>query len=139
MPTETEPQGGVIAHETDPDAARAVLKTDFTTGILAIGAGLISDGIAAVQQLPLVAVGFLVLMAGGLGVAEHGSIPGVFPEVTALAALVAIAGAAVVAIQYLPAPTGVVASAIVIGAGVGIVAYRALYGLVLPVPAGRIS
>jgi hypothetical protein len=122
----------------ESDAA-GVLKTDLLTGALAVVAGLLSGGVTAVAQLPAVAVGFGLLVAVGLGVAEHGSIPGVYPAVTALAALLVVASAGVAVVRVLADPTPTVAAAVVIGAGVGIVGYRIVFGVVRSVPPARLE
>jgi hypothetical protein len=121
------------------EAARWVLRIDLFTAALTLVVGLSIGGREAVLALPAVAVAFGVLMAVGLGVAEHGLVPGVYPEVTALVAFVALGGVAAGAVFLLPVPTRTVVAAIVVGAGVGLVGYRLVFGFVRPVPASRLQ
>jgi len=117
----------------------SVLKSDLFLAALMLGTGLFSDGVAAVQTVPVVAVVIGSLLAGAVYLAEHDVVPGLYPEVATLVAfLVTVAVGAGLAVA-LPAPLAVTGAAALVGGGVGVAVYRLLFGVVLSVPAYRLA
>ena len=117
----------------------SVLRSDLFLASIMIGTGLFSDGLAAVQTVPVVAAVVAGLLAGAVYLAEHDVVPGLYPEVATLVAfLVTVAVGAGLAVA-LPAPLAVTGAAALVGGGVGVAVYRLLFGVVLSVPAYRLA
>jgi hypothetical protein len=117
----------------------SVLKSDLLIAGIMLGTGLYSDGVGATQSLPAVAVSIGGLLAVAVFLAEHDVVPGLFPEVATVAALlvaVAVGVGFVVVVGY---PERPVAAAALTGGGLGVLLYRTLFGLVRPVPAYRLE
>ena len=117
----------------------SVLKSDLFLAAIMIGTGLVSDGLAAVQTVPVVAAVVGSLLAGAVYLAEHDVVPGLYPEVATLVAfLLTVAVGAGLAV-VLSAPLAVTGAAALVGGGVGVAVYRLLFGVVLSVPAYRLA
>ncbi|MBX0322798.1 hypothetical protein EGH21_07115 [Halomicroarcula sp. F13] len=121
------------------DESRAVLKNDLLVGLAVLAVAFFSDGVAAVTAVPAVTVAMAGLLAVALYVVEHDAVPGLFPEVVALASLVLLVSVAAGMAVLLPHPVAVVATAALVGFGVGLVGYRTVYGLLRPVPQYRLD
>jgi len=118
---------------------RSVLKSDLVLAAIMLGAGLFSDGVEAVQSQPLVTGAIAALIAASVYLAEHDVVPGVYPEVTTVAAFLVTVAVGVGFAVLLSAPVAVVSAAALTGGGVGVVLYRVVFGVVLPVPAYRLE
>ncbi|WP_336336620.1 hypothetical protein [Haloarcula brevis] len=120
------------------EATQRVLRTDLAVGIGGAVLGYAEAGTALFDMLPVV-VGVGLLTGVAVAVVEHDAVPGVYPEVAALAAFVVlvVAGAGLVALAG--APMTVVLAAALSGFGVGAVVNRVLYGVVFDVPAYRLT
>ena len=117
----------------------SVLRSDLFLAALMLGTGLFSDGLAAVQTVPVVAAVVGGLLAGAVYLAEHDVVPGLYPEVATLVAfLITVAAGAGLAV-VLSAPLAVTGAAALVGGGVGVAVYRLLFGVVLSVPAYRLA
>jgi len=117
----------------------AVLKSDLVLAAIMFGTGVISGGIEALQAVPLVAVTMSVHVAISLYIAEHDSIPGVYPEVATLASFLIVIAVGVAFVFVLSDPLDIVTAAALTAGGIGIVGYRTIFGLLLPVPTYRLE
>lgn len=126
--------------DIDRAAARQrVLKTDGLAGLGVLVVGLLEGGGRLLDPFPLaIAAGFLVATALSLYAVEHDSIPGVYPEVVALAALLGLGVFGASLVVVVPRSVALVAAAALVGFGAGIICYRAVFGLVYSIPETRL-
>ncbi|AJF25313.1 hypothetical protein SG26_05995 [Haloarcula sp. CBA1115] len=132
-----------IGPDTQPsmsvhEATQKVLRTDLTIGIGGAVLGYAEAGTALVDVLAVV-VGFGLLTGITVAVVEHDAVPGVYPEVAALAAFIVLSGAVAGLVTLSEASVTLVLAAVLSGFGIGVIANRALYGLVFDVPAYRLT
>ncbi|WP_336358466.1 hypothetical protein [Haloarcula sp. CGMCC 1.6347] len=120
------------------EATQKVLRTDLAIGIGGAVLGYAESGTALVDVLAVV-VGFGLLTGITVAVVEHDAVPGVYPEVAALAAFIVLAGAVAALVTLSEASVTLVLAAVLSGFGVGVITNRALYGLVFDVPAYRLT
>jgi hypothetical protein len=133
--------------DIDPDAqpsmsvhkaTQKVLRTDLAVGIGGAVLGYAEAGTALFDVLPVV-VGFGLLTGVAVAVVEHDAVPGVYPEVAALASFVVLVGAVAGLVMLSGASMSVVLAAVLSGFGVGVIGNRVLYGIVFDVPAYRLT
>lgn len=126
--------------EFDADARRRVVRSDGLGAGVAILVGWLEgrEALLAVELLAVAAL-FCVATAGVLYAIEHDRFPGLFPEVAAAAALVGLVALGAGLALALPQAPLLVAAAVLVGFGVGLLAYRVVFGLVRPVPRGRLE
>ncbi|RLM97042.1 hypothetical protein [Haloarcula sp. Atlit-7R] len=127
-------QPSMSAHE----ATQKVLRTDLAIGIGGAVLGYAEAGTALVDVLAVV-VGFGLLTGIAMAVVEHDAVPGVYPEVAALASFIVLAGAVAGLVTLSGSPITLVLSAVLSGFGVGVIGNRLLYGIVFDVPAYRLT
>jgi hypothetical protein len=120
------------------EATQRVLRTDLAVGIGGAVLGYAEAGTALFDLLPVV-VGVGLLTGVAVAVVEHDAVPGVYPEVAALASFVVLAVAVAGLVALSEAPMRVVLAAALSGFGVGAVGNRVLYGVVFDVPAYRLT
>ncbi len=120
-------------------AELSVLKSDLLIAGIMLGTGLYSEGIGAIQSLPLVVVAIGLLLGVAVFLAEHDVVPGLFPEVATVAALLVAVAVGVGFVVVVGNPTDLVAAAALTGGGLGVLLYRTVFGLVRPVPAYRLK
>jgi hypothetical protein len=120
------------------EATQEVLRTDLAIGIGGVVLGYAEAGTALVD-VPAVVVGFGLLTGIAVAVVEHDAVPGVYPEVAALAALVVLSGAVAGLMALSEASVTLVLAAVLSGFGVGVIGNRLLYGIVFDVPAYRLT
>ncbi|WP_336329328.1 hypothetical protein [Haloarcula sp. CGMCC 1.2071] len=120
------------------EATQEVLRTDLAIGIGGAVLGYAEAGTALVDVLAVV-VGFGLLTGITVAVVEHDAVPGVYPEVAALAALVVLSGAVAGIVALSEASVTLVLAAVLSGFGVGVIGNRLLYGVVFDVPAYRLT
>jgi hypothetical protein len=123
---------------TEHEAAQRVLRTDLAVGIGGAVLGYAEAGGALFAVLPVVA-GVALLTAVAVAVVEHDAVPGVYPEVTALASFLVLAGAVAVLVTVSTAPMTVDLAGALSGFGIGVLANRLLYGIVFAVPSYRLA
>jgi len=119
--------------------ALSVLKSDLFLAALMLGTGLFSGGSEAVRAAPLVTATIAVLIAVAVFLAEHDVVPGVYPEVATVAAFLVTVAVGVAFAVLLATPVAAVSAAGLTGGGLGVAAYRLLFGVVLPVPDYRLE
>jgi drug/metabolite transporter (DMT)-like permease len=128
---------------TDIDRAtarRRVLKTDGLAGLGVLVVGLIEGGRLLLDPFPLAITAlFVAATALSLYAVEHDSIPGVYPEVVALAALLGLGVFGASLVVVVPRSVALVAAAALVGFGAGIICYRAVFGLVYSIPETRLQ
>jgi len=117
----------------------SVLKSDLFLSTVMVGAGLFSDGAAAVQSQPLVAGTIAVLIAISIYLAKHDVFPGLYPEVATVAAFLVTVAVGVAFALLLSAPVAVVSAAGLMGGGIGVAVYRLVFGVLLPIPDYRLQ
>jgi len=117
----------------------SVLKSDLFLSTIMVGAGLLSEGVAAVRAVPAVAATIGALTAGTVYLAEHDVVPGVYPEVATVAAFLLTLGVGVGFALGLSQTVAVVSAAGLTGGGVGIALYRFVFGVLWPVPTYRLE
>jgi len=132
-----------IDPDTEPslsehEATQKVLRTDLAVGIGGAVLGYAEAGSALFDVLPVV-VGVTLLTAVAVAVVEHDAVPGVYPEVAALASFLVLAGAVAGLVTVSPAPMTVDLAGALSGFGIGVLANRLLYGVVFAVPAYRLT
>ncbi|MFC6974756.1 hypothetical protein ACFQL1_08810 [Halomicroarcula sp. GCM10025709] len=134
------------AASNDPDdtdraaARRRVLKTDGLAGLGVLVVGLLEGGGQLLGPFPMTIAGlFLVGTVLSLYAVEHDSVPGIYPEVVALAALLGLGVFGASLVVVVPRSVALVAAAALVGFGTGIVCYRAVFGLVWSVPVTRLE
>ena len=120
------------------EATQEVLRTDLAIGIGGAVLGYAEAGTALVD-VPAVVVGFGLLTGIAVAIVEHDAVPGVYPEVAALAALVVLSGAVAGLVALSEASVTLVLAAVLSGFGVGVIGNRLLYGIVFDVPAYRLT
>jgi hypothetical protein len=120
-------------------AELSVLKSDLLIAGIMLGTGLYSDGVGAVQSLPVVAGTIGALLAAAVFLAEHDVVPGLYPEVATVAALLVTVAVGVAFALVVGQPRALVAAAALTGGGLGVLLYRTAFGLVRPVPAYRLQ
>jgi hypothetical protein len=120
------------------EATQKVLRTDLAVGIGGAVLGYAEAGTALFDVLPVV-VGFGLLTGVAVAVVEHDAVPGVYPEVAALATFIVLAGAVAGLVTLSQASMSVVLAAVLSGFGVGVIGNRVLYGIVFDVPAYRLT
>jgi len=120
------------------EATQKVLRTDLAVGIGGAVLGYAEAGTALFDVLPVV-VGFGLLTGVAVAVVEHDAVPGVYPEVAALASFIVLAGAVAGFVTLSGASMSVVLAAVLSGFGVGVIGNRVLYGIVFDVPAYRLT
>jgi hypothetical protein len=120
------------------EATQKVLRTDLAVGIGGAVLGYAEAGTALFDVLPVV-VGFGLLTGVAVAVVEHDVVPGVYPEVAALASFVVLVGAVAGLVMLSGASMSVVLAAVLSGFGVGVIGNRVLYGIVFDVPAYRLT
>ncbi|AAV47058.1 hypothetical protein BDK61_0901 [Haloarcula quadrata] len=120
------------------EATQKVLRTDLAIGIGGAVLGYAEAGTALFDVLPVV-VGFGLLTGIAVAVVEHDAVPGVYPEVAALASFVVLAGAVAGLVTLSDAPITLVLAAVLSGFGVGVIGNRVLYGIAFDVPAYRLT
>jgi hypothetical protein len=120
------------------EATQKVLRTDLAVGIGGAVLGYAEAGTALFDVLPVV-VGFGLLTGVAVAVVEHDAVPGVYPEVAALASFVVLVGAVAGLVMLSGASMSVVLAAVLSGFGVGVIGNRVLYGIVFDVPAYRLT
>ena len=116
-----------------------VLKTDLSVALIMLATGLLSDGVEAVRTAPLVTAVMLVGVVVVVYIAEHDVVPGLYPEVTTIAAFLVVVAVGAGFVYLLPLTPAIVGAAALIGGGIGLLLYRTLFGLVLSVPAYRLE
>ncbi|EMA33894.1 hypothetical protein [Haloarcula japonica] len=131
-----------IDHDTQPsmsvhEATQEVLRTDLAIGIGGTVLGYAEAGTALVDVLAVV-VGFGLLTGITVAVVEHDAVPGVYPEVAALAAFIVLAGVVAGLMMLSEASVTLILAAVLSGFGVGVIGNRLLYGIVFDVPAYRL-
>lgn len=118
------------------DASRKAVVVDVGLGVLCVAMGLLfasRDGVGYWWLVPVTAVA-----AGGFTWADDHGVVGGWAVVGAVSAF----GVAVLALGSVLGSafvSTVVVPLVLIGLGAGIVPYRLYYGLVRPVPAGRLG
>ncbi|MHC3378934.1 hypothetical protein [Haloarcula sp. H-GB5] len=120
------------------EATREVLRTDLAIGIGGAVLGYVEAGTALVDVLAVV-VGFGLLTGITVAVVEHDAVPGVYPEVAALAAFIVLSGVVAGLMMLSEVSVTLVLAAVLSGFGVGVIGNRLLYGIVFDVPAYRLS
>ncbi|NLV13425.1 hypothetical protein [Haloarcula argentinensis] len=120
------------------EATQEVIRTDLAIGIGGAVLGYAEAGTALVGVLPVV-VGFSLLTGITVAVVEHDVVPGVYPEVAALAAFIVLSGVVAGLMMLSEASVTLVLAAVLSGFGVGVIGNRLLYGIVFDVPAYRLS
>ncbi|WP_241692814.1 hypothetical protein [Haloarcula salina] len=123
---------------SDREARQRVLRTDLAIGLGGSVLGYAEAGPALFTVLPTLAVVGL-LTAAALYAVEHAAVPGVYPEVTALASLVVLAAVVAGFVVVIEASVAVVLAGALSGFGVGVLCYRLCYGFLFPVPAFRLD
>ncbi|MFB6224034.1 MAG: hypothetical protein ABEH86_10250 [Haloarcula sp.] len=123
---------------SDYEATQKILRTDLAIGLGGAVLGYAEAGTALFGLLPVV-VGFGLLTGVAVAVVEHDAIPGVYPEVAALASFIVLAGAVAGLVAVSAASMSVVLAAVLSGFGVGATGNRILYGIVFEVPAYRLT
>jgi hypothetical protein len=124
------------------DAQGKVLLFDSLLGIVWIVAGLTFADPAAVAGVWWFVGVAAAAAAGALALEEHGYTPEGSLQwfAIAVAGVLAVGVVTVAAVSILLEPTATVAvSALQVGLGLGVIAYRLLYGLVWPVPDARLD
>ena len=116
-----------------------VLKSDLFLAAIMLGTGLFSGGSEAVRAVPGVGVTIGALVAVSVYLAEHDVVPGVYPEVATVVAFLVTVAVGVGFVLSLSASAAVVGAAALSGGGAGVVVYRLVFGVVLPVPAYRLA
>jgi len=134
MDIDPDTQPSMSVHE----ATQKVLRTDLAVGIGGAVLGYAEAGTALFDVLPVV-VGFGLLTGVTVAVVEHDAVPGVYPEVAALASFVVLVGAVAGLVTLSGASMSVVLAAVLSGFGVGVIGNRLLYGIVFDVPAYRLT
>ncbi|GGK55577.1 hypothetical protein [Haloarcula sebkhae] len=120
------------------EATQEVLRTDLAIGIGGAVLGYAEAGTALVDVLAVV-VGFGLLTGITVAVVEHDAVPGVYPEVAALAAFIVLSGVVAGLMMLSEVSVTLVLAAVLSGFGVGVIGNRLLYGIVFDVPAYRLS
>jgi len=120
------------------EATQKVLRTDLAVGIGGAVLGYAEAGTALFDVLPVV-VGFGLLTGIAVAVVEHDAVPGVYPEVAALASFIVLVGAVAGLVTLSGASMSVLLAAVLSGFGVGVIGNRVLYGIVFDVPAYRLT
>lgn len=119
------------------DATRRVVLTDVGLGVLCVALGLLYAGPAAVPYWWLVPV-TAVVTAGLTWADDHGAVGSEWAVITVVAAF----GATLLVLGFV-AGSDLVSTAVVptvlVGLGAGAVPYRVYFGLVRPVPEGRLG
>ncbi|MDS0219848.1 hypothetical protein NDI54_00590 [Haloarcula sp. S1AR25-5A] len=123
---------------SDREATQKVLRTDLAVGIGGAVLGYAEAGSALVDVLAVVA-GVGLLTAVAVAVVEHDAVPGVYPEVVAVAAFLVLAGAVAGLVTLSTAPMTVDLAGALSGFGVGVLGNRLLYGVVFEVPPYRLT
>jgi len=123
---------------SDREARQRVLRTDLAVGFGGAVLGYAEAGRALVTVLPPLAVVGL-LTAAALYAVEHDAVPGVYPEVAALASLVVLATVVTGFVVVTEATAAVVLAGALSGFGVGVLWNRLLYGFVFAVPDFRLD
>lgn len=118
---------------------RSVLTADLFGGVIAVAMGVFVGGPTAMLVTPLVGVVMAAVTATALYIVEHDSVPGLYPEVTALASMVVLVCVGGAFVLLLDAPTDIVMATALAGGGVGLLVYRTVFGVVLPVPTYRLE
>ncbi len=116
-----------------------VLKSDLFLAAIMLGTGLFSGGSEAVRAVPEVGVTIGALVAVSVYLAEHDVVPGVYPEVATVVAFLVTVAVGVGFVLSLSASAAVVGAAGLSGGGAGVVVYRLVFGVFLPVPAYRLA
>lgn len=133
--TEPEPRASAMS---DREAKQRVLRTDLAVGLGSAVLGYAEGGPALLAVGPvLAAVGLLT--AAALYAVEHDAVPGVYPEVTALASLVVLAAVVVGFVVAIETSVTVVLAGALSGFGAGVLCYRLCYGFLFAVPAFRLD
>ncbi|WP_058994221.1 hypothetical protein [Haloarcula sp. CBA1127] len=120
------------------EATQKVLRTDLAIGIGGAVLGYAEAGTALFDVLPVV-VGFGLLTGITVAVVEHDAVPGVYPEVAALAAFIVLSGVVAGLMTLSEVSVTLVLAAVLSGFGVGVIGNRVLYGIVFDVPAYRLT
>ncbi|MDT3433598.1 hypothetical protein [Haloarcula sp. 1CSR25-25] len=123
---------------SEHEATQKVLRTDLAVGLGGAVLGYAEAGTALFDVLAVV-VSVSVLTAVAVAVVEHDAVPGVYPEVAALASLLVLSGAVAGLVTVSSAPMTVDLAGALSGFGAGVLANRLLYGVVLDVPAYRLT
>jgi hypothetical protein len=118
---------------------RSVLKSDLFLATVMLGTGLFSGGSEAVRAAPVVMPIIAALIAVSMYLAEHDVVPGLYPEVATVAAFITTVAVGAGLIVALPAEAAVVAAAGLTGGGFGVIIYRLIFGVFLPVPEYRLQ
>lgn len=139
----TDPTEPLDPVEEDIDLSAAhqrVMKTDGLAGLGVLAVGILEGRGQLLDPLALGIVAlFVVGTALSLYAVEHDSIPGVYPEVVALAALAGLGIFGASLVVTVPRSVALVAAAALVGFGEGIICYRAVFGLLYSVPAARLE
>ncbi|MDQ2073433.1 hypothetical protein RBH20_12895 [Haloarcula sp. H-GB4] len=120
------------------EATQKVLRTDLAIGIGGAVLGYAEAGTALVDVLAVV-VGFGLLTGITVAVVEHDAVPGVYPEVAALASFIVLSGVVAGLMMLSEASVTLVLAAVLSGFGVGVIGNRVLYGIAFDVPAYRLT
>jgi hypothetical protein len=133
--------------DIDPDAepsistrqaTQKILRTDLAVGIGGAVLEYAEAGNALFDVLTVVA-GVALLTAVAVAVVEHDAVPGVYPEVAALASFIVLAGAVAGLVTLSTAPMTIDLAGALSGFGVGVLGNRILYGVVFEVPSYRLT
>ncbi|WP_434531250.1 hypothetical protein ACODNH_08370 [Haloarcula sp. NS06] len=120
------------------EATQKVLRTDLAIGIGGAVLGYAEAGTALIDVLAVV-VGFGLLTGITVAIVEHDAVPGVYPEVAALAAFIVLSGVVAGLMMLSEVSVTLVLAAVLSGFGVGVIGNRLLYGIVFDVPAYRLT
>ena len=120
------------------EATQKVLRTDLAIGLSGAVLGYAEAGTALFELLPVV-IGFGLLTGIAVAVVEHDAVPGVYPEVAALAFFIVLVGAVAAVQTFSEVSVTLVLATALSGFGVGVIGNRVLYGIVFDVPAYRLT
>ncbi|WP_424000878.1 hypothetical protein ACOZ4I_14850 [Haloarcula salina] len=123
---------------SDREARQRVLRTDLAVGLGGAVLGYAEAGPALLGVGPVLAV-VALLSAAALYAVEHDAVPGVYPEVTALASLVVLASVVAGFVVVIEASATIVLAGALSGFGGGVLCYRLCYGFLLAVPDYRLD